>query len=310
MRVALLATADFAIPALKALISSSHQVVGVITGPDQPSGRGQKVQATPVKSAAKSLHLPILTPERFKDPTFLAEYASWRPDLAVVAAFRILPPQVFDLPPLGTLNIHPSLLPELRGPAPIPWALIQGKTETGVSIIRITNRVDAGGVLLQRRVTIDPDETAGQLASRLAEIGAELLLETIERLNWGTLLPIPQDENAVTKAPKLAKDDGRIDWSQDALTVHNRVRGVTPNPGAFTFLDNSLIKLSHSRLSDGGGNPGEILSITDSRLVVACSKGAVEFSEIQRSGKRRLTIEEFFRGYHLTGQSRFTSHLL
>ncbi len=295
MRIAFLGTAQFGVPALEALLAGAHEVVGVVTGPDKPAGRGQKLLPTPVKQVAEKAGLPVLTPNKFKNPDFLKAYGEWRPDAAVVVAFRILPPEVFDLPRLGTLNIHPSLLPAYRGPAPLNWALINGETETGVSIIRITRKVDAGGVLLQRTYPIDPLETVADLSQRLAPEGGKLVLEALEGLERDTLKPLPQNESQVTKAPKLTREDGLLDWTQPAEAVHNRVRGVTPWPGAYTFTDGKTLKLFQSRPVEGKGLPGEVLETGDT-LVVACGTEAVRFGEVQLQGKKRMPAEAFFRG--------------
>ncbi len=295
MRVAFLGTADFGIPALQALLQSEHEVVGVVTGADKPAGRGRKLIPTPVKQVAEQAGLPVLTPGRFKDPAFLQAYNEWQPDAAVVVAFRILPPEVFDLPTLGTLNIHPSLLPAYRGPAPLNWALINGEKETGVSIIRISRKVDAGGVLLQRRIELHPLETASALSERLAPIGGEMVLEALAGIEHNRLSPIEQDESNVTKAPKLTKEDGLLDWTRPALEVHNRARGVTFWPGAYTFHEGLPLKLYCSRPVEGMGKPGEVLE-TGRSLVIACGDGAVSFGEIQKQGKKRMEAEAFFRG--------------
>lgn len=299
MRVAFLGTAGFAVPVLDRLLESGHEVVGVVTGPDKPAGRGRKLTPTPVKRRALDEGLSILTPLRLKDPEFLEAYAAWKPEAAVVVAYRILPPQVFDLPPLGTLNVHPSLLPRYRGPAPLNWALINGDTVTGVSIIRITETVDAGGVVLQQREEIHPFETVADLGERLAKVGGEMVVRALEGLQAGSLKPIEQNEAQVTRAPKLAKEDGLIDWSRTALQVHNRVRGVIPWPGAYSFHQGKTIKLYGSRPEVGhSGRPGQILR-ADDRLTVACGEGAVSFGEVQLQGKKRMQVEEFLRGYEL-----------
>ncbi|MBD3165739.1 methionyl-tRNA formyltransferase [bacterium] len=298
MRVALLGTAAFAVPILETLVRSRHKVVGVVTGPDKPAGRGRKPMPTPVRVAAEAHNLPVLTPPKLKNRTFLSEYAAWKPDAAVVAAFRILPEAVFDLPPMGTINIHPSLLPKYRGPAPIQWALINGEEETGVTVFKLAKQVDAGGVLLQRRFEIDLLETAGDLMQRVQPMISDMLLETLDGLEEGTIHPQPQDDREATKAPKLAKEDGLIDWGLPGVAVHNRVRGLTPWPGAYTYHNGMLLKLFRSCPEELQGSPGEVLE-ADKRLIVAGSDGAVAFAEVQRQGKRRMTVEELMRGYKL-----------
>ncbi|MBZ0263427.1 methionyl-tRNA formyltransferase [bacterium] len=298
MRIAFLGTAEFGIPTLKTLLDSRHEVVGVVTGADKPTGRGRKLQSTPVKVFAEQARLPILTPEKLKNPQFLEQFAAWKPDIAVVVAYRILPPEVFDLPKHGTLNLHPSLLPAFRGPAPIQWALINGEGETGVSVIRISSKVDAGGILLQFIERINPFDTAGDLMERLSITGAQMIRQTVEKLESGSLDVLPQDESRVTKAPKLTKEDGRIDWTQPAFIIHNRVRGVTPSPGAFTTQNGDIIKLFDSRLGRGSGKPGEILEVEE-KLVVGTGNGAVSFGQIQRQGKKRMDIKSYLLGAKL-----------
>ncbi|MFH0881676.1 MAG: methionyl-tRNA formyltransferase [bacterium] len=305
MRIAFLGTDPFAVPVLEVLIASAHQVAVVVTGPDKPAGRGRKLRPTPVKERAVAAGIPVMTPPGPRDPRFIQEFQSLGMDAAVVVAYRILPPEIFDAPRLGTLNIHPSLLPKYRGPAPIQWALINGETETGVSIIRITETVDAGGVVLQARVTVDPDENAGQLAERLAPLGGEMVLEALAGLEAGTLTPLAQNESEVSRAPKLTKEDGFIDWNQTARAVHNRIRGVTPWPGAYTYLpDGKSLKLFESRdeFSNEGASAGEVIRIIKDQdyLKVACGEGAVRFLKVQLEGKRRMPVSEFLRGYDLS----------
>lgn len=300
MRIVFLGTAHFAVPILDVLLRSGHEVVGVVTGPDKPAGRGRKLQPTPVKQRAlEEEGIPILTPKRLKTEEFRAQFAALEADAAVVVAYRILPPSVFNIPRLGTLNVHPSLLPKYRGPAPLNWALINGDDETAVSVIRISEVVDAGGVVLQNRVKLDPLETADDLARRLAPMGGEMILEALQGLEDGSLRPIPQDEALVTKAPKLAKEDGEIDWAKPAEVVHNRIRGLYPWPGSYTMFDGKMLKLFASRQVEGKGEPGEVLE-AGNELVIACGSGAVAFKALQKQGKRRMSVEEYLRGQKLS----------
>ncbi len=307
MRVAFLGTGAFGLPALEALIGSDHQVVGVVTGPDKRSGRGRKSTPTIIKAAALDAGLPILTPNSFRNREFLEAYTAWKPDVAIVVAFRILPRLLFDIPTHGTLNIHPSKLPLYRGPAPIPWALMDGVKETAVSIFRITEKVDAGGLLLQSDVTIDPDETTGSLSQRLAPIGGELTIKAIDQLEKSELKPLPQDDNLATKARKLVKEDGLIDWNRPAIEVHNLTRGVTPWPGAQSRLGKIGVKFFESTPVMGKGQPGEIIQ-SGEELVVACGDIAVAFRSLQREGKRRMTASELGRGFDLSPGKVFKSH--
>ncbi len=300
MRLSLLATGSFAVPVLERIAKAGrHDLVGVVTGPDKPTGRGLRLHPTPIRIAVENLGLPVLTPPRLKDPEFIESYRAWNPEAAVVVAFRILPQEIFDLPPYGTLNIHPSLLPRYRGPAPINRALINGEDRTGVSIFRITSEVDAGGLLLQRTIDIEPNATAEDLAAVLAPMGADLVLEALDGLAAETLKPIPQNESEVSKAPKLTREDGRIDWMKPAIEVHNRVRGVQPWPGAFTELDEKTLKLFRSRVDERiSGPPGQVLTVGE-ELIVACGDHAVVFSEVQLEGKKRMPVSDFLRGYPL-----------
>ncbi|MDP8205071.1 MAG: methionyl-tRNA formyltransferase [Candidatus Electryonea clarkiae] len=298
MRVAFLGTAGFGIPTLEALHSSPHEVVGVVTGPDKQAGRGRKLKPSAVRVIAESLGLNVLTPKNLKNKEFIASFSALKPDAAVVVAFRILPPEVFNIPKSGTLNIHPSLLPAYRGPAPINWAIINGEEETGISIIKISDRIDAGGVLLQKRFSLLPDETAGELSERLANAGGKMMLEVLNNLASSTLTPLSQDESLVTRAPKLKKEDGHINWNQPAAIVYNHIRGVTPYPGAYTLLGKQWFKLYLPSVVPGTGIPGEILEV-DKTLTVACSDKAISFMEIQRQGKKRMSVSDFRRGYDL-----------
>ncbi len=305
MRVVFLGTDRFGVPTLDRLMTSpEHELVGVVTGPDKPSGRGRKLTPTPVHQHVldHTPDVPVFTPRKLKDPAFHEQFRVFDADAAVVVAFRILPPQIFDAPTHGTLNVHPSLLPKYRGPAPLNWALINGDTETGVSVIRITQKVDAGGVLLQERYPLDPHETAGDLAIRLAPVGGEMILRALQGLELGELSPLPQDESLVSKAPKLEKEDGRLDWTLPAVELHNRARGVTPWPGAFTTLRGKQLKLFATRPLDGGsGDPGTILE-ADGRsgwLVIACGNGALQIREVQLQGKKRMSVSDFLRGYQI-----------
>lgn len=305
MRLVFLGTSEFGLPVLRALIGSEHTVVGVITGPDKPAGRGRKISSTPVGELARQQGLQTLTPSNLRNSRFLEAFHAWEPELAVVVAFRILPAEVFDYPRYGTLNIHPSLLPRYRGPAPINWAVINGDTETGVSIIRITKRVDAGGVVMQKRYPIYADETSEDLSKRLSVEGARLLLEVIDPIQEGTISPIQQDESLVTSAPKLKKEDGLIDWNQSAEAVHNRIRGVQPWPGAYTFWKGEQLKLFRSSAVVESGEPGKILAAGNGSIVTGCGEGAVIIREIQRSGKRKMSVDDFLRGIRLSPGDRF-----
>jgi len=298
MRIAFLGTSPFAVPTLEALLNSDHKVVGVVTGPDKPAGRGRGLKPTPIKVRALEANLPILTPEKLKNPEFLETYASWKPDAAVVVAYRILPEVVFNMPLLGTLNLHPSLLPKYRGPAPLNWAIINGDKETGISVIRISKRVDAGGVVLQRTVPLFETDNTDSLARRLAPEGGEMILEALEGLANNSLKPIPQDESLVTKAPKLSKEDGLIDWTKPAEEIHNLVRGLFPWPGTYTTLAGKTLKLFNSTIIEMDGKAGNVLELTD-QVVIGTGRSAIAFKEVQLQGKKRMPVVDFIRGHKL-----------
>jgi methionyl-tRNA formyltransferase len=313
LRMVFMGTADFAVPTLTRLCESHHRVVAVVTAPDLPRGRGQQVTFTPVKSAALRLGLPLIQPgpekSSLKEPAFIEELRLLDADLYLVVAFRILPPDVFTLPRRGCVNLHASLLPKYRGAAPIHWAIVRGETETGVTTFFIQEKVDTGTVILQRALPIGPDETAGELHDRLAALGADVAVETCDRIAGGTVQTFAQDDSLATTAPKLFKDTCVVRWDQPAGLVHNFVRGLSPHPGATTTLGNEVFKvyrtcLTHERT---GEPPGTIVSTAETqRICVACGAGeALEILELQPPSKRRMTAAEFLRGHAVKGGERF-----
>ncbi len=296
-------TAPFALPSLRAL-AESFEVVAVVTQPDRPRGRGRKVLPPPVKECAVDLGLPVLQPERVKEPAFIARLEELRPELIAVAAFgQIIPSAVLKLPSLGCVNVHPSLLPRYRGAAPINWAVINGETTTGVTTILMDEGMDTGDVLLVQEVEIDHDETAQELADRLAELGGHLLVETIKGLNEGTLQPIPQDEKEASYAPMLRKDDGLIHWEEGTYQIRNQIRGMIPWPVAFTLWGGKRVKIYRACTGDGKGTPGEIISL-DRGIEVACGEGSLLIEELQVEGGKRMGWEGFVRGHRLTPGER------
>lgn len=300
MKVVFMGTPDFAVPSLQKIVESGLDVVGIVTRPDKPRGRGQKMQPTEVKAAAQDLGLdvPILQPESLKDKGFLADLKALEADLFAVVAFLILPRNVLAIPPLGSVNVHPSLLPKYRGAAPIQWAVINGETETGVTIFRLSPRVDAGDVLIQEHVTIGGDETAGELYERLKGVGAELLVQAIQGVGNGTVTPIPQSDEGVTRAPKLEKDDGQIVWTNGAEDIRNLIRGVNPFPGAFTLWQGQILKVHRAFVVDGVGKPGVVVGVDGKTgLCVATGQGALLLDEVQPAGKKRMSGADFVRGY-------------
>ncbi|HIE39648.1 MAG TPA: methionyl-tRNA formyltransferase [Anaerolineae bacterium] len=304
MGVIFMGSADFSIPILKAL-SEGEEVLAVVTQPDRPRGRGQRLGPTPVKQWANCNGIPVLEPQLL-DGHFIEEVRGFGPEAIVVAAYgRMLPPELLRLPPLGCINVHPSLLPKYRGAAPVNWAIIRGESETGVTTFLMDEGMDSGPILLQRRVQIGEGETASELLGRLAELGAELLLETLKRWRRGEIEPRPQREEEATFAPKLRKEDGLIDWKREAREINNLIRGVQPWPGAYTFLKGKHLKVHRAKVGSGRGEPGEVISLKDG-IEVACGKGSLLLEEVQLEGRRRVRWEEFLRGYPLSTGERLT----
>ena len=305
LRIVFMGTPDIACPTLQALaVAPGCQVVGVVAQPDKPRGRDLKLQPPPVKELAVRLGLPVFQPERARNETFLAQLRELRPDLVAVLAYgQILPQPILDLPAHGCLNVHTSLLPRWRGAAPIQWAILEGDAETGVTLMRMDAGLDTGGIVATRATPIAPDDNAQTLHDRLAVLGAELLVQTIPRYVTGELPARPQPAEGVTYARKLTKDDGRLDWSQPASRLHNRLRAFTPWPGTFTFLPAQprplLLKVWRAEITEGSGHPGQVLSADKSGIVVACREGALRLLEVQKEGGRRMTAPEFLAGHPL-----------
>ncbi|HEU4989807.1 MAG TPA: methionyl-tRNA formyltransferase [Gemmatimonadaceae bacterium] len=309
MRVLFWGTPDFAAPALRALIGEGFDVVGVVTQPDRPVGRSRsRLEAPPVKDIAEHENIPVLQPERPRGDGFRAQVAALEPDVSVVVAYgHLLPQDVIDLPPLGTLNIHASLLPLLRGAAPIQAAIRDGLAETGVSIMRRVQKLDAGPVLLRQATPIYDDETAGELSLRLSEMGAGALIETLALLELGAAREEPQDDARATYAPKIERDMTRVDWTLPADAVARLVRAYDPRPGAFATLNGVEVKVFSARVAAGArGAPGEVLAVDgDAGMVVACGAGTVQLGAVQPSGKRRMDPADWMRGRGVAVGQRF-----
>ena len=298
MRVLFWGTPDFAVPPLAALLGEGLDVIGVVTQPDKPQGRSRSsVVASPVKSLAVREEIPVLQPVKAREPEFIDEIRKLEPDISVVVAYgQILTREVIDLPRLGTLNIHASLLPALRGAAPIQGAILAGFAETGISIMQMVPALDAGPVLHQVKTPIGPEETYGELAMRLSELGALAIVEALALMSAGAAEPKEQDPALVTHAPKITRDEARIDWTKSALHVSRRIRAYDPRPAAFTTANGSDVKFFHPSLADGlSGNPGQVLEAGDD-LVVACGTGAVRICEVQPAGRRRMATGDWTRG--------------
>ena len=296
-------TPDFAVPSLEALLKSDDQVVGVVTQPDRPKGRGQEVIPSPVKAVCQREGIPVLQPLKMKDPAFLDALRVWKPDIIAVTAFgRILPPVILALPPRGCINVHGSLLPKYRGAGPVQWAIIRGERETGITTMFMAEGMDTGDMLLRETVEIRPDDTAGTLAPRLADVGGRLLVETLRRLKAGTLTPERQDDSQATMAPLLKKEDGLIDWTLSAQEIAHRVRGLSPWPCAYTYVNGERWTLC--RVSVGEESPqaaaGIVTKVTKDRIDVATGAGTIQILDIQPSNSRRMTVAQYLAGHRMT----------
>lgn len=311
MRVIFMGTPDFAVPTLQQLVDSEYSVVGVVCQPDRPSGRGKKIRFGPVKSFALDQNIPVIQPDKMKDPTFLETLRSWNPDVIVVAAFgRILPQVILDLPPKGCLNVHGSLLPKYRGAAPIQWAVINGDPVTGVTIMLIDAGLDTGAILEQAQMPISPEDTAGDVARRMAEMGGALLVSILQGWMAGTVAAQSQNESEATLAPMLTKEDGLLDWSQSATTLASRLRGLSPWPGAHTFVDGERWGIWKARVEEDQGSdalsprekfvvPGTILEISKHAIHVQTGQGVLSLIEIQPANKKRMAVADYVAGHRL-----------
>lgn len=293
-------TPQFAVPSLQALARADLTPLAVATAPDKKRGRGQKTSATAVKTAALDLGIAsILQPEDVKDPVFADQVRALHPDIIVVVAFRILPEAVFGAARLGAFNLHGSLLPAYRGAAPINRAIMAGETETGVTTFFLKQKVDTGNVIMKRSMSIGPDETAGEVHDRMMHLGADVVVETVQRILAGQAEALPQDDALASGAPKIFRDDCRIDWSLPAGDIHNLIRGVSPVPGAFTFLGGKQLKIYRSHLSDFNEGhvpvPGTMVA-TDPDLIVATGRGCLVLDEVQIEGKKRVKARDFVNG--------------
>jgi len=310
LRVVFMGSAEFSVPALRALHQSFH-VVGVVTQPDRPRGRGQKSSPTPVKAAALELGLPVKEPERVRTAEFLDELRAWAPDVIVVVAYgRILPVSVLQLPPMGCVNIHASLLPLHRGASPISAAVLAGDSVTGVTAMLMDEGLDTGDILLSREMPVESDDTTGSLHDRLMELGGELVVETLRQMAEGTLEPQPQDHSQATITRPLAKEDGRIDWSKDAAFIDRLVRAMNPWPGEFTFLAGEAIKIWTASPVDGAGSAGIVTEVGPEGIIVGTAEGLLLLKEVQAPGKKRVSAAEFARGRRLRAGDLFQTDAL
>jgi len=307
-RIVFFGTPDFALTSLKKLIESKYQVVGVVTAPDRLAGRGQKLHLSPVKLGAQEFSIPVLQPEKLKNPDFLNKLRQLNADLFVVVAFRMLPEQVWNMPQLGTFNLHASLLPQYRGAAPINWAIINGEKETGITTFFLNQQIDTGSILLQKKVNIDSNMTAGELHDILMDRGSELLVKTVDSIIKQSVTPIPQlPENSqkdIKPAPKIYKNDCRIKWNQTALNIHNLIRGLSPYPAAWTHFfdqnDNSFkVKIFKSEIHNSSHElePGQLFLNQDNELIAGTASKNIRILRIQPEGKRQMEVKDFLRGY-------------
>jgi len=297
VRVLFWGTPEFAAPPLRALIGEGFEVVGVVTQPDKPQGRSRTITAPPVKQIAAEEEIPVLQPKNARDPELVEKLEALKPDISIVVAYgHILPQRIIDLPPKGTLNIHASLLPALRGAGPIQAAIRQGLSETGVSVMRVVPALDAGPVLLQASMPIFDDEAFGELQNRLSELGALTLIEALTLVNLGKAKETIQDESRATYAPKVTRESSRINWRDSAVEISRLIRASDPKPGAFTRTPRGDVKLFEPKVMDGiKGEPGEVLKVTG-ELVIACGLDALRINEVQPSGKTRMSAHEWARG--------------
>lgn len=307
IRLVFMGTPEFAVASLDALCEAGFEIAGVVTAPDKPAGRGLQLQPPAVKKYALEKGLRILQPEKLKNPAFLEELRNLQADLQVVVAFRMLPEQVWNMPPMGTINLHASLLPQYRGAAPINWAVINGENETGLTTFKLKHEIDTGDILLQTRLTIGPDETAGELHDRMKSVGAALLVETVKGLAAGTLQEVPQNISGIRElktAPKIHTDTCRLNWSDTVHELHNKVRGLSPFPGAFTMMNEKMLKIFKSKPEEIFPQHTEGEYVTDGKtfLKFACDDGYLHVLELQLEGKKRMPTEEFLRGYRFNGQ--------
>lgn len=304
-RIVFMGTPEFAVASLDALVNAGFNIVGVITAPDKPAGRGMKMNESAVKKYATEKGLTILQPEKLKDPAFLETLRSLKADMQIVVAFRMLPEIVWNMPPMGTINLHGSLLPQYRGAAPINWAIINGEKETGVTTFKLKHEIDTGNILLQEKISISDDMTAGELHDTMKITGANLLVRTVKELISGTLKETDQSSivnslsTDIKHAPKIFTDDCRINWNDTVEHNHDLVRGLSPFPGALTVLQDKILKVyrSTAEITATKHAPGEMLTDGKSFLKYACSNGYLHITDLQLEGKKRMPVEDFLRGF-------------
>ena len=308
MRILFMGTPEFSVPSLRALVDAGYEVVGAVTQPDRPAGRGHKLVPSPLKTAAQQLGVAVYQYGRIRDAAAIDEMRGLRPDVMVTAAYgQILSQRVLDIAPLGVVNVHGSLLPRYRGAAPIQWAIIDGLRETGVTTMLTRRGVDAGPILMQEKMAILPEETAGELSERMACVGARLLCKTLAAMGKGMLTPVEQDPEQATQCPMLAKEHGRIPWSDSAEAIANRVRGVNPWPGAYCYYEGVLLKIwKATALPGSGGEPGRVLCAdAHTGLILSAGEGRLRVDILQMPGKKPMSVQDFLRGRSIVEGSFF-----
>lgn len=301
MRVVFMGTPDFSVPALER-IASEHEVVAVVTQKDKPKGRGQSVAYTPVKESALKLNIPVLQPDKVKEGSFVEELRTLNPDVIVVIAFgQILSKEILDMPKYGCVNVHASLLPKYRGAAPIQWAVIDGEEKSGVCTMKMDEGLDTGDIIDVEEVELDPKETGGSLFDKLATLGGELILKTLQNLEFGNAQLIKQDDSKSTYAKKMTKDLGHIDFTKDAVSIERLIRGLNPWPSAFTYLDGKVMKIWDADVVDQSGESGTVISEDKDSFVIATGDKALKVNELQLEGKKRMKASDFLNGRSIEG---------
>jgi len=298
MKIIFMGTPEFAVPCLKSLTESDDKVIAVVCQPDKPVGRKRELSKPPVKKFAESLNIPVIQPAKIRiNEEFLGKLKDHSPDLICVAAYgKILPKSILDLPPMGCINVHSSILPKYRGAAPINWAVINGETTTGITTMLIDEGMDTGDILLTEETIIEVNDTSETLSLRLSEIGASLLIKTISELKNGNLKPIKQIDSESSLAPMLKKEHGNIDWTKTAIEIRDQIRGLLPWPCAFTHLNGKMLKIFDSGISDQKGNPGQVVYADKNILRISCAKGSLDLLQVQLEGNRKMDIKSFLMG--------------
>lgn len=308
MKVVFMGTPDFAVETLKAIYEAGHEIILAVSQPDKPKGRSGKLQPTPVKEFAMEHDIPVFQPVKIRDEESVEYLRKYEADVFVVAAFgQILPKVILDMPRLGCVNVHGSLLPKYRGAAPIQWAVLNGEKISGNTTMLMGPGLDDGDMLLKSEVKLSDDETGGSLFDKLAIDGGKLAVKTIEALDRGEITPIPQDESQATHVGMIKKEMGLIDWNRPAVEIERLIRGLNPWPSAYTFIDGKSLKLWSATVSDKTGEPGQVIEVTKNGFTVACGQGSLEIKELQLEGKKRMAAGDFLRGYSLEEKVKFSS---